>query len=178
MLSKLYKYQRLWIGYVMNLGCNIDTAKDIVQEFYIKMVDKDYSYDEDSPNFYGCYVILRNMVFDLKRKEKNVELLDLDYLPESEYEEYVEDNYDDKIEAIHKWLESNYIDYKVDDINYDIDVLKKVYYKTIYEEVFENGKKITQLSKETGISYYSLYNTIKHIKKQINEGRDNIREDI
>jgi len=178
MLSKLYKYQRLWIGYVMNLGCNIDTAKDIVQEFYIKMVDKDYSYDEDSPNFYGCYVILRNMVFDLKRKEKNVELLDLDYLPESEYEEYVEDNYDDKIEAIHKWLESNYIDYKVDDINYDIDVLKKVYYKTIYEEVFENGKKITQLSKETGISYYSLYNTIKHIKKQINEGRDNTREDI
>jgi len=169
MLSKLYKYQRLWIGYVMNLGCNIDTAKDIVQEFYIKMVDKDYSYDEDSPNFYGCYVILRNMVFDLKRKEKNVELLDLDYLPESEYEEYVEDNYDDKIEAIHKWLESNYIDYKVDDINYDIDVLKKVYYKTIYEEVFENGKKITQLSKETGISYYSLYNTIKHIKKQIKE---------
>lgn len=153
----------------MNLGCNIDTAKDIVQEFYIKMVDKDYSYDEDSPNFYGCYVILRNMVFDLKRKEKNVELLDLDYLPESEYEEYVEDNYDDKIEAIHKWLESNYIDYKVDDINYDIDVLKKVYYKTIYEEVFENGKKITQLSKETGISYYSLYNTIKHIKKQIKE---------
>ena len=153
----------------MNLGCNIDTAKDIVQEFYIKMVDKDYSYDEDSPNFYGCYVILRNMVFDLKRKEKNVELLDLDYLPESEYEEYVEDNYDDKIGAIYKWLESNYIDYKVDDINYDIDVLKKVYYKTIYEEVFENGKKITQLSKETGISYYSLYNTIKHIKKQIKE---------
>lgn len=178
MLNKLYKYQRLWIGYVMDLGCNIDTAKDIVQEFYIKMVDKDYSYDEDSPNFYGCYVILRNMVFDLKRKEKNVELLDLDYLPESEDEEYIEDNYDDKIEAIHKWLESNSIEYKVDTVDYDIEILRKVYYKTIYEEIFENGKKITQLSKETGISYYSLYNTIKHIKKQINEGRDNTREDI
>jgi len=178
MLSKLYKYQRLWIGYVMDLGCNIDTAKDIVQEFYIKMIDKDYSYDDNSPNFYGCYVILRNMVFDLKRKEKKIELVDLDYLPESVDEEYTEPNNVHKLEAITKWLESNYIDYDGEDLDYDSEVLKKIYYKTIYEEVFENGKKIAQLSRETGISYYSLYNTVKHIKKQINESRNNIREDI
>jgi hypothetical protein len=178
MLSKLFKYHRLWIGYVLELGCNIDTAKDIVQEFYIKMQDKDYSYNEDSPNFYGCYVILRNMVFDLKRKEKNIEFLDLDHLPEMEDEEYIEDNKYDKVKAITTWLESNSINYQEDTVDYDSDVLKKLYYKTIYEEVFENGKKITQLSRETGISYYSLYNTVKHIKKQINENRDIPGEDL
>ena len=178
MLSKLFKYQRLWIGYVLDLGCNLDTAKDIVQEFYIKMQDKDYFYDENSPNFYGCYVVLRNMVFDLKRKEKQVEFLELEYLPEAEVEEYTEPNYDDKIKAISNWLESNYIDHNAEELDYDSEVLKKIYYKTIYEEVFENGKKITQLSRETGISYYSLYNTVRHIKKQINESRDYIREDI
>jgi hypothetical protein len=178
MLSRVFKYHRLWIGYVLELGCNIDTAKDIVQEFYIKMKDKDYSYDENSPNFYGCYVILRNMVFDIKRKEKNIELVDLEYLPEIEDEEYIEDNKYDKVRAITKWLESNSINYQDDDLDYDNQVLKKLYYKTIYEEIFENGKKITQLSRETGISYYSLYNTIKHIKKQINESRDFTREDL
>src|SRR5210317_1781819 len=164
MLSKLYKYQRLWIGYVMDLGCNIDTAKDIVQEFYIKMIGKDYSYDENSPNFYGCYVVLRNMVFDLKRKEKQVEFLELEYFPEAEVEEYTEPNYDEKIKAISNWLESNYIDHNAEELDYDSEILKKIYYKTIYEEVFENGKKIAQLSRETGISYYSLYNTVRHIK--------------
>lgn len=178
MLSKLVQYERLWIGYALDLGCNIDTAKDIIQEFYIKMRDKDYYYDENSPNFYGCYVVLRNMIFDIKRKEKKVELLPIDWLPEIADEEYQEDDYDDKLKAIQNWLEANSIDYDVDSIDYDIDVLKKLYYKTIYEEVFENRKKITQLSRETGISYYSLYNTIRHIKKQINENRDFIREDI
>jgi Mor family transcriptional regulator len=76
------------------------------------------------------------------------------------------------MEAITKWLESNYIDYDGEDLDYDSEVLKKIYYKTIYEEVFENGKKIAQLSRETGISYYSLYNTVRHIKKQIQEESD------
>ena len=118
------------------------------------------------------------MVFDLKRKEKQVEFLELEYLPEAEVEEYTEPNYDEKIKAISNWLESNYIDHNAEELDYDSEVLKKIYYKTIYEEVFENGKKITQLSRETGISYYSLYNTVRHIKKQINESRDFIREDI
>jgi len=119
MLSKLFKYQRLWIGYVLDLGCNLDTAKDIVQEFYIKMQHKDYFYDENSPNFYGCYVVLRNMVFDLKRKEKQVEFLELEYLPEAEVEEYTEPNYDEKIKAISNWLESNYIDHNAEELDYD-----------------------------------------------------------
>ncbi len=102
-------------------------------------------------------------------KEKKIELLGLDYLPECEEEEYTEPNNVNKMEAITKWLESNYIDYDGEDLDYDSEVLKKIYYKTIYEEVFENGKKIAQLSRETGISYYSLYNTVRHIKKQIKE---------
>lgn len=171
-MNNLYKYQRLWIKYVLDLGCNIDTAKDIVQEFYIKMIGKDYSYDDNSPNFYGCYVVLRNMVFDLKRKEKQVELVDLEYLQETEVEEYTEVDCEKKIKAISDWLESNYIDHNADDFDYDSEALKKIYYKTIYEEIFENGKKITQLSRETGISYYSLYNTVRHIKKQIVQESD------
>ena len=127
MTSKLYKYDRLWVGYVLNLGCNIDTAKDIVQEFYVKMhlSKSDYLFDEDQPNFYGCYLILRNMVYDLKRKEKNYSLVSDENIPEVENDDYEEnDLFYEKYNALNKWLSRNEIP---SDLQYSQDLLKKLY---------------------------------------------------
>jgi DNA-directed RNA polymerase specialized sigma24 family protein len=71
MLQILSRYHDMFVGYVLSFGVNPDTAKDIVQEFYLKL----YDYDKDimigeEINFYFVYLVLRNMVFDLKKKEK------------------------------------------------------------------------------------------------------------
>lgn len=167
MTSKLYKYDRLWVGYVLNLGCNIDTAKDIVQEFYVKMhlSKSDYLFDEDQPNFYGCYLILRNMVYDLKRKEKNFSLVSDENIPEIEGDDYEEnDSFHKKYNALNEWLSRNEIP---SELEYSQDWLKKLYLRTIYDAIFEDGKKITELSKETGIRYDTLRYAVLVIKKQI-----------
>lgn len=170
MTSKLHKYQRLWVGYVLDLGCNIETAKDIVQEFYVKMhlTKSDYLYNDNEPNFFGCYLILRNMVFDLKRKEKKYSIISDENIKDSIDEDYIEgQELDDKYNALNEWLNKNTLSIESGVFEYDSDVLRKIYYKTIFEEIFYNNKKISVLSRETGISYYSLYNTVKRIKEQI-----------
>lgn len=170
MTSKLFKYNRLWISYVLNLGCNLDTAKDIVQEFYVKMhISKsDYLFDDEEPNFYGCYLILRNMVYDLKRKEKNFSLVSDENIPEVEDDNYNEDDSEyNKHLALKKWLDNNHLPYEDETFKYTQDVLKKLYLRTIYDAIFENGYKITELSKETGIKYDTLRYAVLVIKKQI-----------
>lgn len=170
MTSKLHKYQRLWVGYVLDLGCNIETAKDIVQEFYVKMhlTKSDYLYNDDEPNFFGCYLILRNMIIDLKRKEKKYSIISDENIKDSIDEDYIESQeLDDKYNALNEWLNKNTLSIESGVFEYDSDVLRKIYYKTIFEEIFYNNKKISVLSRETGISYYSLYNTVKRIKEQI-----------
>jgi hypothetical protein len=184
MIKKLYKYDRMWVGYVKDLGVNIDTARDIVQEFYLKMneFEDEYFYVKDKPNYYGCYVILRNMVFDLKRKEKKINLVELDYLDDEAEEEKFYDESDDKINALVTWAGKNQVTNKIlNNKNYNVEDLKKLYYKTIYEEIFDNGKKISVFSRETGISYYSLYNTVRLIKEEIKnelKNRNTIRKDL
>ena len=70
MLKILSRYHDMFVGYVLGFGVNPDTAQDIVQEFYLKMHDykKDIMIGEEI-NFYFVYLVLRNMVFDLKKKE-------------------------------------------------------------------------------------------------------------
>jgi hypothetical protein len=43
------------------------------------------------------------------------------------------------------------------------------YQRKVFEEIFIHNKSISQLSRDTNISYYSLYNTVKNIKEQINK---------
>lgn len=180
MLEILHKYDRLWIKYVLELGCNIDTAKDVVQEFYLKMYEKDtdYTFNKDEPNFYGCYVILRNMVFDLKRKEKRFIFETEESIKESIKEDYNENDVIEKIECVFEWLREN--DVALDSIRNSSD-MKKLYFSQIFQDVFLNKVSISALSRESNIGYYSLYNTVQLIKEEIKEkyeNRDFIRKNI
>jgi len=176
MLQILSRHHDLWLAYVISFTVNPDTAKDIVQEFYLKMSD----YDKDimigeKINFYFVYLVLRNMVFDLKKKEKRFYFTE--DLPAIEDEEYFE-IHNTKSEHITRWLN----DHNLDELDLDnTQNLKNIYNACVFNEVFIEGKSIAELSRETTISYYSLYNTVKIIKNEIKhnyETRNDLREDI
>ena len=176
MLQILSRHHDLWISYVLSFKVNPDTAKDIVQEFYLKMsnFDGDIMIGEKI-NFYFVYLVLRNMVFDLKKKEKRFYFTE--EIPAIEEEEYIETD-TSKSQYITKWLN----EHNLDELNLeDTENIKKIYNACVFNEVMLENKSIAELSRETTISYYSLYNTVKIIKNEIKDNYETwnaIREDI
>ena len=176
MLQVLSRHHDLWLSYVLSFGVNPDTAKDIVQEFYLKM--HDYNKDimtNDDVNFYFVYLVLRNMVFDLKRKEKKFYFTE--EIPSIEEEEYTETD-TSKSEYITKWIKEN----SLDEINFEnADDLKYIYHAYIFNQVILEKKSIKQLERETTITYHSLRNTVQIIKNEIKRNYEtwyNTRKDI
>tara|TARA_B110000305_G_C18825140_1_gene353152 strand:- start:131 stop:511 length:381 start_codon:yes stop_codon:yes gene_type:complete len=116
------------------------------------------------------------MFKDLKRAEKRVQIVSLENLDYIQNEETViiQDNYNN-FQAIEEWfLNQDYLDMteieRPTEENlevYDRDKMYNFYQRKIFEEVFLNKKSIKQLSRDTSISYYSLYNTVRNIKEQI-----------
>ena len=85
MLEKLAQHHVLWIKMLVNLGCGVEDAKDLVQDMYIRLHDlvkdpKRIMYG-DEVNRYYVWITLRNMYFSsLKKKRNNIfyELRDSD----------------------------------------------------------------------------------------------------
>jgi DNA-directed RNA polymerase specialized sigma24 family protein len=178
-IEELVKHERIWHNYLKSWGCNIDTAKDLIQEMYIqidtylKKYNKSIMYNEKEVNFYFVYLTLYNMFKNLKRAEKRVKIVtleNLDYLP-AEETNIESDDYNNH-RVIQEWfLHDDYIE--MTDLNnpkleeYDKNKMFNFYQRKVFEEVFLNNKSISQLSRDTNITYYSLYNTVKNIKEQI-----------
>jgi len=135
-------------------------TEDIVQELFIQIhldVKKglDLWYNDDI-NTYYCYKVLRGIYLNTHKKQARF------------LKTYIED-----IEEI-KQAE----DLGIDEIEYakskDIvdDILKEMYwYDSKVFSLVASGKSVASLSRDTKISYYSLYNTyrtaLKNIKEQI-----------
>lgn len=178
-IEELVKHERIWHNYLKSWGCNIDTAKDLIQEMYIqidtylKKHKKSIMYNEKEVNFYFVYLTLYNMFKNLKRAEKRVKIIsleNLDYIPAEET--YIESEDLNNYRAIQDWfLHKDYIE--MTDLNnpkleeYDKNKMFNFYQRKVFEEVFINNKSISQLSRDTNITYYSLYNTVKNIRQQI-----------
>lgn len=152
-LKLAFKKHHQWLGIVQSFGCNLWTAEDIVGEMYIKLdrvikQGKDITRDGDINHFY-VFKVLTSIFLDLKRKEAKYILVELeDYNdPHNEIEVQYLKNY----ERILKTLQGLYW--------YD----QKVF------EIIENGESISELSRKTNISYYSLYNTYKKVKRILKE---------
>ncbi len=148
-LKLAFKKHHQWLGIVQSFGCNLWTAEDIVGEMYIKLdrvikQGKDITRDGEINHFY-VFKVLTSIFLDLKRKEAKYILVELeDYNdPNNEIEVQYLKNY----ERILKTLQGLYW--------YD----QKVY------EIVESGESISELSRKTNISYYSLYNTYKKVKR-------------
>jgi len=92
-----------------------------------------------------------------------------------------QDVYFNKSKALNDWYNNEDFNDYTSLENEIIDKMDKskllnYYQRKIFEEVFINKVSITQLSKDTRISYYSLYNTVRNIKQEIrdNYGQSNI----
>jgi DNA-directed RNA polymerase specialized sigma24 family protein len=150
-LTLLYKKHQDWIMIVRGFGCNKDTAEDLVQEMYIKIkkkVDKglDIMYTDKEVNYYYIFKTLNSLFLDLKKKEKNIYFQSIEDLNMTMEEKI---KYTETYSIVKKELETFHW--------YD----QKVY------ELIEGGESVASLSKKTNISYYSLYNTYKKVKKKL-----------
>lgn len=161
-LQKIAEKHNDWLRIVKSFGCDGDKCEDIVQEMYLKahtLINSgtDISYGEDINHFY-IYRILRSLFIDLCRKEAKVTKVNLDYLERFVQEEEIKEYKD--IEGKMKQLDN---------------LLDKVYWydKKVFDLISE-GMSIAELSKKSGISYYSLYNTYKNVKLLI---KNNIQWD-
>ena len=155
-----YEKKQTFINIVKSFGCNSSYAEDIVQELFIQIhldVKKglDLWYNDDI-NTYYCYKVLRGIYLNTHKKQARF------------LKTYIED-----MEEI-KQAE----DLGIDEIEYakskDIvdDILKEMYwYDSKVFSLVASGKSVASLSRDTKISYYSLYNTyrtaLKNIKEQI-----------
>lgn len=136
---------------VQRMGCNKDTAEDLVMEMYIKIKKKiddgvDIMFSETEVNYYYVFKTLNSLFLDLKKKERKVHLESIDDVQKSVDEKVP---YDSVYSMVQQELENFHW--------YD----RKVY------ELIEEGESVRSLSQKTKISYYSLYNTYNKVKKQI-----------
>jgi DNA-directed RNA polymerase specialized sigma24 family protein len=147
-----------WINIVISFGCNPSTAEDIVQEMYIQlhydtMKGLDFSYNDDI-NHYYCFKILRGIYCNIYKKEsKKIKM----YLEEINELRQAEE------------LGINEVEYAQRKSKID-NILNNMYWydKKVFE-IIASGKSVASLSRETDISYYSLYNTYTNAKKHIKE---------
>lgn len=149
-LEKIFEKNTQWIDIVKSFGCNRDTSQDIVQEMYYKVQKRlekgtDIQYSEDDINYYYVFKVLRSLFLDLKRKESKVQIVELGEIENCE----LDINYEDAYEAV------------TEEINTLFWYDRKVY------EIIDGGKSISELSRQTNISYYSLYNTYKKVKNKL-----------
>ncbi len=154
-LEKIAKKHKDWIRIVISFGAKPEIAKDITQEMYIKMdgllkKGLDISYG-DQINYYYIYKTLKALYLDLNRKEKKIFKVGIEALEKyiSEEDQALPKDINSKIKQLDNVLDSVFW--------YD----RKVF------NIISSGTSIMELSRKTGISYYSLYNTYNNVKKLI-----------
>ena len=143
---------KTWIEIVTSFGCPVETSEDIVQEMYIKIHKKlnkglDIMY-KDEVNYYYIFKTLKTLFYDLKRKEKNIIIVNID------------DN-------INELIAPENIDYSINYKKVNLLLSKMYWYDRKVFEIINSGESIATLSKKTGIVYHSLYNTYIKVKNEI-----------
>ena len=145
------KKHKTWIEIVTSFGCPKETSEDIVQEMYIKIHKKlnkglDIMY-KDEVNYYYIFKTLRTLFYDLKRKEKNITIINIEDVD---------------------------IDKSISDIDYDqaYAIIKKeldnmFWYDRKVFEIINSGESIAEFSRKSYIQYYSLYNTYNKVKDKL-----------
>lgn len=154
-----YDKKKIFINIVKSFGCNSSYAEDIVQELFIQIhldVEKglDLWYNDDI-NTYYCYKVLRGIYLNTHKKEAKF------------LKTYIED-----INGEIKEVE----DLGIDEVEYAKrkdsidDILKEMYwYDSKVFTLVASGKSVASLSRDTKISYYSLYNTYRTALKNIKD---------
>lgn len=153
-IDHLIKRHRHWINIVRKFG-ELTYAEDIVQEAYIKILDMDKDINEAY-----FYYTLRSLTMHLHSKKvikleitKEIEYL----LNESQENENIVEQTKPYFDYISTW------DY------YD-QMLFSVYLK--------KGISMRKMSRESGISFTSIYNTIRNCKTKLKQWAKENQKDL
>ena len=153
-VEKAYDRHTKWLEITRSFGGLRETeVQDIVQELYVLLIRNtkkgvDFSYGDDI-NYYYCFRILRGLYVDLMRKKLRYTFTNLDGIQISDTNDV---NYVETYEKIQV-------------------ALKQIFWydRTVYEIIERQGISISELSRKTDISYYSLYNTYTKVKSKLKE---------
>ena len=151
-MEKIFEKNNDWIDICKSFGLDEPTAQDLVQEMYIKIQLKledglDISYGKTDVNTFYIFKTLRNLFYDLKRKGKNIIRVGTETLKAKEGDV----DYSAKYKLVQDELEKMYW--------YDRNVF----------DIINSGESIAELSRKSGIQYYSLYNTYRKVKKRLKD---------
>lgn len=165
MLEKLAVHHLLWIKMLVNLGCKVEDAQDIVQDMYLRLhrLVKDPSkimYGDDVNRYY-VWTTLRNMYFSKLKKDRASIFYELWDSDDNEINDY--DMLED--EAF-----SN-ITTKIDNITSKW----KTYDKRLFELYFISGLSLRAIAKGSNIGLTSIHTSVLRYKKIL---RDNLSEDL
>jgi DNA-directed RNA polymerase specialized sigma24 family protein len=154
-IEAIFKKHNDWVDIVQTFGCNKETAEDLVQEMYIKIQLKinnglDISFGDEDINHIYVFKTLRTLFLDLKRKEKNI-YFESDLVLDEVESDFSIDNFDEVYDQVKGELKKMYW--------YD----RKIF------DLIDNGKSIAELSRDTNISYYSLYNTYRKVIEKLKQ---------
>jgi len=173
-LLDLYNKHNDWIIVVKRLGANKSVAEDLVQDMYIKMHLANKKTLIESIDIYA-YFVLRNLYFDyfrkLKKKRDNeVYIEDLvDYLNKQNLEFTSYEVEDTNLFCMKSEVEASN---KIDRLVVAKDTL--LWYDRKVLNLHYSGVTMRALSRDTGISLSSIFNTIKNARNTIKKELDGI----
>ena len=142
-INHLVDKHKHWISVVKRFG-EVTYAEDIVQEAYIKIIDSN-----KDVNFAYFYFTLRSLTMNLHNKKVvKVEITkDIEYL-------LVDSGEDDIILELAK----PYLDYIQTWEDYE---------RMLFMVYVNKGVSMRKMARESGISFTSIYNTIKNCKLKL-----------
>ena len=166
-LERVAKYHKDWIE--LAAVFDKDFAEDIVQEMYLLLhkynVSEEQMFTNGRINRGYVFIIIRNIHFQLhniRKRINKVELNDEVYILEDDF----------NLDAELDWNEFRN---QVEEITEKWDWYDKKLF-TLYKD---NKTSIRKLAKETGISFVSIFHTLKDCKKRIknelNEDYNNLK---
>ena len=150
-LKLAYKKHKVWINICKSFGLNKEDSEDIVMNMYIKLDQltkkgTDISYNKDDINHYYIFKILYTSFLQLKKKENKYRIVKVDS--------------DDQFVS-----KNNDVEFAMMEQKFNKEFSKLLWYDQRVFEIISSGKKISAFSRETNISYISLYNTYTRVKK-------------
>ena len=148
-------------------------ADDLVQSLFIKLIEIErnegsldrLAYGAKEINTYFCYRIMQNVFLDAKKRKLNETVLFYDPLDIEDVKQ--------EVEAIEEEL--HYLE-KQDELLKEVEAILNTlhwYDARLFTAYHKEVSSVRELAEETGISDYSIYNTLKNVKARIQKEVEN-----
>jgi hypothetical protein len=170
-----------WVRMARKIGADEDLAQDLVSEMFIKLLEINKSPEglarieyKGDINTMFIFVTLRNLYIDHYRREKKT------FTETEQTEVYTEprDARKHRYMEVNLHRQNNNTQYDYADREYetlcdcvDKELRNEHWYNKKLFEIFHNDDKMSyrKMEIETGIPYYSIYESIKNVRNTIKE---------